>query len=392
MEKARRNYRRYVGLLLAPAAAAALAVGVSLLFLYRVGELESPPKTAAQLQRVGGLYGSALHDDAYAFKLALVQQLQPNVAVIGSSRTLTVSSEFFSVPTANLGLMASSARQMEAAVNDVLSVSRPQLLLLGVDFFWFHPRWAGPFVLAPSAASSRKLTPIKMTAPYRWVARDQLPLTDALATLAGDPPSLLTLPAIGWRARLYGDGYAADGQYIYGSQIFGRQASSDAGFADTLDRVSRGTSQFIHGSEIGADALAPLERTIARLRRDGVSVVTFFPPVAPSVNKAMFALPARYAYIDVIRSKVAEISAQHLDATDIAHLGATDCEFVDGFHAGAIASARVLEALATTDLRRYLDVERIAATIAVRAGNVSTDLRYARPGETETNFLGLPCK
>jgi len=392
MENARRTYRRYIALLLAPAVAAALGIGASLLVLERVGERVSPPKIAESLQATGGLYGSALHDDAYAFKLALAARRQPQVAIVGSSRTLTVASEFFAVPTANLGLMASSTRQLEAAVNDVLAVARPQLLVLGIDFFWFHPQWAGPFVLSPNAELSRKLTPNKLLAPYRWLALGQIRPDEAFAALAGRPPNLLAVPAIGWRARSRGDGYAADGQYVYGSQIFGRRPADDEGFADTLDRIARGTSQFRHGREIDADAFAPLARTIARLRGEGIAVVTYLPPLAPIVDAAMRAQPERYAYVDAVRARMAALSPQHLDATDIAPLGANDCEFVDGFHAGAVASARVLAALASTDLGRYLDAGKIADAIATHAGKVATDLRYARPGEREVNFLGLPCK
>ncbi len=57
--------RRYFWLFLTPIAIFAAAIGLSLLFLYRGGELTEIKAIAAAQQLNGGLYGTALHYDVY---------------------------------------------------------------------------------------------------------------------------------------------------------------------------------------------------------------------------------------------------------------------------------------------------------------------------------------
>ena len=73
-------------------------------------------------------------------------------------------------------------------------------------------------------------------------------------------------------------------------------------------------------------------------------------------------------------------------------MGGTDCEFVDGFHPGEVADARILVALSGTPLGQYLDRAQLSHVLETRAGRASMDERYARPGEAEVDFLKLGCR
>ena len=79
----------YFGIILAFGLIAALALGsVYGLFLWRVGELWSLSDIVSRQGRTGAIYGSAMHDDSFDYKLQLVSAAKPDVVALGSSRVL----------------------------------------------------------------------------------------------------------------------------------------------------------------------------------------------------------------------------------------------------------------------------------------------------------------
>jgi len=385
-------YRRYLILFLVPVSIFAIAMGISLLFLGSGGELEDLDAIAVAQQDRGGLYGSAVHEDVYAYKLALARHRPATTAIVGSSRVLAFSQQHFATPMINLGLMASSGPQLESAVEDLLRVAQPKVVLLGIDFYWGSPKWIGPLNVADRGGESRRLTPIKLIAPYRWLAEGRVNDRTFIKSVLGMPPSILSVPSTGWRARLIGDGYGPEGEWGYGATVFGRVPSDDIGFANTLGRIAAGTSPFFDGTDVNPATLAAISRTLRRLESAGIPAVTFVPPLAPRALRPIREGGARYAYIETFRRQLADISLHHFDAFDIGHLGATDCEFFDGYHFGQIAAARLLLAMARSPLGAQIDIRKLGEVVRQGAGHTSLDDRYARSGESETDHLKLGCR
>ena len=385
-------HRRYLILFLVPVSLFAIAMGVSLLFLRSAGELDDLDAIAAAQQDRGGLYGSAVHEDVYAYKLALARNRPAKTAIVGSSRVLAFSQRHFATPMVNLGLMASSGPQLESAVDDLLRIARPEVVLLGIDFYWANPKWIGPLNLTDRGAEARRMTPGKLIAPYRWLWEGRVAEATFVRSIFGMPPALLAVPSTGWRARLLGDGYGPEGEWGYGATAFGRAPSDDIGFGNTLGRIGAGTAPFFDGTEVNPAALAAIGRTLRRLEAAGISAVTFLPPLAPSALRLIREGGARYAYVEEFRRRLAEISPHHFDALDIEPLGAVDCEFVDGYHFGQIAAARILLAMARSPVGRQIDAPALSELVRRKAGGTVLDSRYAAPGELEADYLNLGCR
>lgn len=385
-------HRRYLILFLVPVSLFAITMGIGLLFLGSGGELDDLDAIAASQQNRGGLYGSAVHDDAYAYKLALAGHRPATTAIIGSSRVLAFSQRHFASPMINLGLMASSGSQLESAVESLLRVSRPEIVLLGIDFYWANPKWIGPLNLADRGGESRRITPDKLILPYRWLWEGRVAEATFVRSILGMPPALLAVPSTGWRARLLGEGYGPEGDWGYSATVFGRTRSDDVGFGTTLGRMEAGTAPFFEGTEVNPAALSAIGRTLRRLEAAGIAVVTFLPPLAPSALRRIREGGAQYAYIDEFRRRLAEISPHHFDALDIGPLGATDCEFVDGIHFGQIAAARILLAMANSPVGGQIDARALEELVHRGAGGTVLDLRYAALGESESDYLKLGCE
>ena len=137
-----------------------------------------------------------------------------------------------------------------------------------------------------------------------------------------------------------------------------------------------------------------MRRTIERLDTEGIRVITFLPPLAPTVLAAMARNAQGYRYIDEVRARMPGISAHHYDFHDGRAMHTSDCEFVDGFHGGDVTFGRLLDAIATdpsSGLSPYFAAEKVREAIKRFAGNALSDHRYRQDGETELDFLEIGC-
>lgn len=387
--------RRFLLVFFLPVLCALPFGAANVIVLDHAGELLDAGEVAALQQTTGGLYGTAIHPNVYPYKLALYAERAPEIVALGSSRVLQMSQGMFTAPFANLGRTVNFPAEAEAVVADMLAVHVPKLVLFGLDPWWLNPRWDHAPTFESHAWQGGDLTPETLLAPARWLADGRISFG-----LYGD---LLTgsLPRVEDGVALYGmqaiedrRGFRPDGSYYRGDVLTGRRPSDDIGFADTLGRVASDTAQFRRGAEIAPERLDQLRRAIATLQEAGVTVVTWLPPVAPPVSAAMAEAGEDFAWLAEARHALAGLGTAHLDAWDAATIGADACEFDDGFHNGETADLRILLALAALPGRPLdgaIDEAYLAALLARHAGRAQVFLDAPRPGEAETDFLGLDC-
>src|SRR5690349_19066660 len=121
-----------------PCAVAALFVAFSLGVLYSNGEQYGPDEAARLQQEQGGLYGSALTYRPYPYKLERYRLVQPDVAVIGSSRAMAFLAAGFAAPEINLGGAVNKMYEGENLVADILAAHKPKLVIMTIDYWWFN--------------------------------------------------------------------------------------------------------------------------------------------------------------------------------------------------------------------------------------------------------------
>jgi len=387
--------RRFLLVFLVPVLALLPLGLMNVLVLEHSGETLTGPDVAEIQQAVPALYGSALHDAVYPYKLALLAEREPEIVVIGSSRVLAVRQEMFEAPFANLGRTVNYPAEAVKLAHDLLAVHTPRVVLFGLDPWWLNPNWthAPDFRLHDEPGGS--LTPEAIMAPLRWLSDGRIDpgfYLDRLTSAA--PPQWQGFDLLGVQAIIDRRGYRPDGSLFRGLSLFEDGASHDAGFADTLARIAAGQAQFTYGDTVDAARVGELAEAIGLLEDAGVTVLTYVPPVAPTVFDAMAALPGRYGAVAEARVAMAQLGTVHLDAWEAADLGAPGCEFHDGFHHGETVELRILLALAGAAPDAFeglLDSARL--NILLRASDGHAQMRG--PGLStlgdEADFLGLGC-
>jgi hypothetical protein len=369
-------------------------LGLSYLFLRNSGELDSIEAIAAAQQRSEALYGTAIHANVYAYKMALLKERSPDIVAIGSSRVLELRAGDFSALFVNLGRTANYPDEAAEVVKDVMAVSHPKLILLAVDFWWFNPKMVFAFNFDTHRIRGGDLTSDALISPARWLLEGKLRTRAFLDMVAaGHPVKVGGVPMFGVQAITRGNGFAGDGSYYYLGTVYGRGPAEDPHFSDTFGRIARNTSQFVRAAAPDEQRLAAFATLVRRLERTDVRLITFMPPVAPSVLTAM-QKAGGFDYIDSARRRIAEISSHHYDFHDARSIGAGDCEFIDGFHGGDVVAARILDRIAAdqaSGLAAYLNRHKVREIIDKDAGRALADDRYRQPGESEKDFLELGC-
>ena len=367
------------------------------LFILRAGENLSIKEIVHRQRERDYLYGTAFNDVEYAYKLELVRTVKPRIVVLGSSRVLHFREEYFSVPFVNCGRVVPNIQAGKEFLEKMLSVHKPEVILLGLDFWWFrydsNRQREGHADFRDTGTTT---TFSKLTAPFRYLRDGKLSALDyAGVILSGAHASnpLARMGGIGLDGILRSTGFRKDGSYFHGKIYMGVEPR-DVGFSNTLHRIRTGTDRFEYGSSLDDARLEALDDMLALCRENNVRIILFIPPLAGAVLDEMNGLGDKYAYLDALYAHLRNRGDGFFNFQDAFRaVGSPDCEFMDGFHGGEVTTQRILTAMAQTDetLRSMVDLEAMAASIESNAGHAlalfDPDIYKAR----ETDFLELGC-
>ncbi|PZP54300.1 MAG: hypothetical protein DI586_10090 [Micavibrio aeruginosavorus] len=287
------------------------------------------------------IYGSAVSDKALELKLESYQRIQPDIVSIGSSRTLQFRQKFFKKPFYNMGLTAGSVGELRDITNTIVKLHKPQIMIIGADFWWFHPEKEN---LSTSKKEERFTAPYKdlaarienLTLPFQWIQEGSINLVDYTDLLFSTPEE-----NIGVRGKLRSAGIAPDGSYYYTDRVIGEHSNKNEQFHETKERIEQGKDQFIYGSKASTLLIDDFNRITKSLQDQGIEVFVFFPPVAPKILSELH--QRNYQYIKEIEDIFRERNIAHFNFLDPAQIGpASDCEFIDGFHGGDVLYGRII--------------------------------------------------
>lgn len=358
------------------------------LFYLQSGELTRVSRIVEEQARQNHLYSTLTFYRFGVYKHELYKRLSREkdikVIALGSSRVWQVVPQSFDEPFISLGSMVFGVEQAAYAVDAIYETHPPELVLFGIDYWWFDEdyveplRFYGPQVHEPRFAPP----PSEYLQPWKWLAQGKLsPAKFVSVILGGDENT-------GIAAIVSGDGFNRDGVPVFTREVSGAIDVKDAGFEASMKNIARGAGNFPHGEEVSAERWRKFMDVLATMKARGTEVVLFLPPIAPTVYEKMME-SGEFGYIDdLVRRLRAQDVFEFYDYTDPATIGATDCEFRDGLHGGTIVYRRVLRDMAQktqTSLPRRLDMTEIGDAIARSAGYVT------HPHEGEADFLRLGC-
>jgi hypothetical protein len=322
----------------------------------------------------GSVFGPAYSNCVSDYKLAAIRKTWPRVMIFGSSRMMQFRAGFFA-PDARFYNAAGIFGRIERFRNLLAAIpreSQPEWIVIGLDPEHFNPAWSDenseltrPIVFRERCDNALNLIQRNWLTVYEDARKGKF-------TLGGLARADLSR-RFGLEAATRNDGFRVDGSYQRGRYEMPDPAipSSEKRLGETLGRVKSGTSRFQFGDRVHEGAVAELRLFLGEARARGIHVTAFVSPYAPTAWKAMRA-SGKFEYVGKILPAIEpdfrEQGFRVHDFADGATLGATDEEFVDGFHGSELTSLRILLRVTEAEGSAAAPYVSIPALRAIMAG------------------------
>lgn len=294
-------------------------------------------------------------------KLNTTLKREPEVLALGTSRVLLFRSFLFKDPHTfyNAGAGVALIKQFRYFLEKVPISKQPKVIILGMDQYFFNENFdnmAENNFDSDYADGYSTLYYVFYQSRRIWgdLYSKKVPLD--LKVKNGQ---------IGLGAILNGDGFLQDGSYHYGLYINHPEKSEDYQFKYTFEKIDKGIIRFQHGEEVNPEALKEFDRILQVCKDRNIHVIPFLPPYAHAVLEKMYARKKDYQYLIDLPAKVDSVASKYnvkvYDFTDLAVLGATDSETVDGLHGSEKAYLRIFLNMVENDstLSKYADVDNL---------------------------------
>ncbi|RAU21841.1 hypothetical protein CU669_11075 [Paramagnetospirillum kuznetsovii] len=361
----------------------AVAAG-NLVFMARLRELWSADRVVEVWSRGNILFNPINIEDV---RPRIVRALDPDVMVLGSSRSFNVHDYAFRRSFFNLGgwLTRSTAFDVgsfQAVPRKVLKYGRPRYLFFFLDYWWVMTSPEAKTQISsnesrqslqqdiyerlPSAV--RQILKASVL-PSTFLSAGHLTLRQYFDVLRGRGGYADDIVRIGYVANLNEIGFGPDGAY-YGLRL---RAADQAGricdLGDLSNRKRLPHGAYRPGQQLDPLKVAALKSMLTELEASSIRVIPILPPLAPSVVTRYQSDPD-YAFVDEWRNTMKQMLPGVWDFHDSRALGSTDCEFHDDIHGGDVTYLRILErmGLESDEIRQLLNTGNITAAIRQFSG------------------------
>jgi hypothetical protein len=344
------------------------------------------------------IYGTALNQNTFAYKMDLVRHTKPKIIVLGSSRVLELREEFFNTSFVNCGLAMNDLKEGKVFLTELFRHHKPEVVILGLDFWWFSDMFRQRTNFRYHENTGTDLTLDKLIKPYTFLATSKISPSDYLRILLfrNDKNHVTNYNNLGLKAIMQSEGFRKDGSYLYASTLagFGPEDKRIIGFRERLDPKRR----FEFGSDLSKTRLNTLTQILNMCISNNVVPVIIIPPVSTMIYKRMLSQPQKYEYVFKFREYLRSLPFENYDFHDITKTGATDCECIDGFHIGDVTYQRILLNILKQNpgsaISTYVNTNLIERMVRANDGKVMTIFETDRGkfNYQEADFLKLGCR
>jgi hypothetical protein len=314
--------------------------------LWATGETWPLDEVVAYQSRTGAVfqrqYSSPETIPAYKFHGLL--RLQPDVAVLGSSRVAAIRGALFGKRWRffNAAGLAQSLGDVQAFLDRVPKEKTPRVVVLGVDLWWFDYDW-------PLAAASWNNDP-----DAGWLSRGSRLASIALRPwLVFGNPSRTGQPAVGLAAVRSGEGFRADGSLarsVRPDRHNGKLPFADPADPPAVDRVKGSSHEFAGADALSRERIERLKLLLRQFYDRGVLVIGLAPPLSTAAGAAMAVDPGHKEFWREVRSSLTrsfrDAGFPYVDASDPRSVGLNDTYLFDGLQAGEVFWVNVFERVA----------------------------------------------
>lgn len=337
----------------------ALPLAYNYFFLTKSGEFLTPEQIYVK-QNTGDfvIYSSGVLEGVTEPKLYAYAQKKPHIVSFGSSRVLQFRQNSFNSSFYNLGYTFATIAEALDITPQVLSIHLPEVVILGVDYWWFNTAYASDDYADMTSVPKNNLSSTHLLKPFHWIKTKNLTFKEYIVSVFKSNNA-----HIGVKAKYNLVGVGADGSYYYTDIITGKARQfNDQNFNDKKQRVRDSERKFEHGSRISENHFNKFLEVIAMLQSKGIKVILFLPPYAPDLNTYM--KDFNYAYFDDLKEHLQAANLKFYDYTNPHDRikDTSNCEFIDGMHGGEVLYARILRDLAShePELAVHVDLNYIS--------------------------------
>lgn len=325
------------------------ALGFILVSAFTLYTGEALPLTlVAQAQQDGvTLYRPRYGNRDQQYKALMINERQPDVLAIGSSRILQFRADFFNRdPSAfyNAAAPAWRLEQIRAVLETVDSEALPEVLILAIDPPWFNAAYEGDTFPAPQSDASA------------LIGANIALLSDVLRGVPLDRPNFEMMdylereiagtnsPALGLRAIRDGHGFRDDGSELYGDFLIAGWLYAPNARDAHMAWMRDGQEMYVYGSSLNPVALAALDDLLAWASARDIIVIGFLPSYMPSLWNEMMTR-GNHTYLEQLNPALETMFADYdfpfFDFSNGAWIGTPDEAFFDGWHASELGNLRL---------------------------------------------------
>lgn len=306
------------------------------------------------------LYGPAFEDN-YEIKFGIINEEKPNVVAIGSSRTMQFrSAYFYGKDFYTMGGTAGSIDEARYTFEKIKENYIPKVIILGVDLWWLNPNfkhhnWYETYN-EEKGFSNRIAKALEQIFLNRKIRQQLKHLSDIHEKdLYGDRVT------VGLSAAVKFDGFRlSDGSYQYGELICKNETIENK-FKDTHERIDKGRNRFEYASQIDMGQLNKLHELLRVMANSGAHVIVFLPPFPNEIYSRMYNSNKYKDFLLDFENSVRYICEEEkitfFDCSNLAWIGASEDETIDGFHGSEVAYGRIMKILTDDEiLAQYVNV------------------------------------
>ncbi|HIY43786.1 MAG TPA: hypothetical protein IAA23_01985 [Candidatus Helicobacter avistercoris] len=336
------------------------------------------------------IYGSALNENYFQYRLELIKAQKPDIVAIGSSRVGQFKQDFFNTSFVAAANGGNSMAETQYFVEQLLKIYHPKLIILGIDPWWFNAKMPNNKYASYQRMNGRDITTLKIFQGIKIIFSHPKQFFEAISSGKTTTNPYTNLPSLGFRAFVKSDGSFIDGSYLYFSTLSGIFPADDRKFQNSIYRISNEIFPFYYGNKIDPTRTKELISTVDLIRKYGIDVIVLTTPLAPSVyNMLIQDKDQRFSYLYSFSNFAIKNNIYNFFNPQT--LTTTDCEFYDGFHGGDVVYARILSQISKENsmLAHFVNLSKIQQIINSKKGHAySGDLTHWK----ETDFLELGCK
>jgi hypothetical protein len=368
----------------------------NLLFVIHARENLSFSEIAELQWKEDALYGTAMNQSIFPYKLELVKYRRPDILGLGSSTIMTMREEFFNASFVNCSNGMNNITEGELFLREVLKYYRPKLIIMAVDFWWFGNQ-PEPKDYDYHQNAGSQITFEKLTRPFGYLFQGKVTPGEyfSLVLSRKKENNISSYSPIGLRAIKRSDGYRRDGSAFVGSRIFGLDPNPVPIGFNPAANVRR---RYDHGKEMSEEKIRRFEEIIQIMKENSIPFLVILPPISEESYNIIHSIADKHRYIEEVRRYFRSRPYEVYDFHNMSEIGSNNCECLDGFHMGEIAYQRVLLAILKRNphsvLRPYLKVGLLQENLRRFPGRVLTvfDTDEGRFNYKEADFLGIGCK